>query len=316
MMRRRELPNLKSLRAFEAAARHMSFTKAADELCVTQGSISRQIQLVETYLDQLLFRRTARAVELTEAGGDYAKAVSEALDLIEAASLRLKGDKPDSVVSLSVLPTFAVRWLIPRLERFANLYPDAELRMISSIDPADFSHESIDLAVRVGLLPNSYPDGRKPRIDLQMVADWAGIQAIPLMPDVMIAVCSPALLAGRDPGSIAPTDLRAYPFIHTSTRGSAWPDWFAALGLDYTDRPEDLHYGHFFMALQAALNGRGIALVPNAFVEEDLASGALVRLIERDVESAGHYYLLRRTDAGRNPAIARFVEWITAEAAA
>lgn len=311
----RRLPSLNALRAFEAAARHLSFSRAAEELHVTQGAISRQIRALETYLGVPLFRRLTRALQLTEHGEQYLPAMRDAFDRMEQATLRIVSSREGGILTVSVLPTLAMRWLIPRLPRFTEAHPDIEVRMITSIRPVSFSREDVDLAIRVGL-PADHPDRPAgPRIDLTMAEDWTGVRADWLMPDVLIPVCSPTLFE-RSPPLHRPEDLRSHTLLHTATRARAWPDWLSAVGVNGIDAEAGPAYGHFFMTLQAATEGRGVALVPKVLVLSDLAAGHLVAPFGAAVESAGSYYLLCRQHQWDLAKIRAFREWLSAECAA
>lgn len=309
----RRLPSLNALRAFEAAARHLSFTRAADELAVTQGAVSRQVKALETYLGLDLFHRLTRALELTDAGREYQSAMTDAFDRVEQATSRLMRRRDRQILTVSVLPTFAMRWLIPRLSGFIESNPGVEVRLITSILPIDFMREDIDVAIRVGT-PGGGGDGIGARIELRMTEDWSGVSADRLVGDALVPVCSPTLRDGRPPLR-EPADLRRHTLLHTTTRPHAWTDWLAAAGLDGIERREEPAFGHFFMTLQAASEGRGVAIVPDVLVAGDLAAGSLVKPFDIAVESAGAYHLLCRKQQYDLPKIAVFREWLHAEVA-
>lgn len=307
----RKLPSLIALRAFEAAARHLSFTAAACELNVTQGAISRHIKALELYFGVTLFHRLPRSLELTAEGAAYFPALREALDTIERATRRLLNRNEERILTLSVLPTFAMSWVIPRLAGFNALHPNLEIHMVTSILPVDFSGE-IDMAIRVGRRPADGTADHGARIDLVMATDWNGIEAEFLMPDVITPVCSPNLANGR-PGLRIPADLRHHTLLHTATRPHAWADWLSAVGVDEVDPAAGPAYGHFFMALQAAARGQGIACVPTIVVADDIAAGRLVAPFQR-VESAGSYHLLYRKHEAHSRKIQIFRDWLMSEA--
>lgn len=308
----RRLPNLNALRAFEAAARHLSFKQAADELCVTQGAISRQIKALEADLGVLLFRRMTRAVELTDDGKEYLPAACDAFNRIEQASARLRQNSKRGILTVSVLPTFAMRWLVPRLPDFTGANPDVELRMNTSIAPVNFGRDLVDVAIRVGHTPEAERRAGRPRIDLEMVEDWTSVHADLLMRDVMVPVCRPGLMEGHAP-VIQARDLLRYTLLHTATRAHAWPDWLEALGLRSAKAQEGPAFGHFFMAMQAAMEGRGIALVPRVLAEGDLLAGRLVQPLTQQAESDGAYYVLCRRQQRDVDPIRRFRSWLLAE---
>jgi LysR family transcriptional regulator, glycine cleavage system transcriptional activator len=307
----RQLPSLVALRAFEAAARHLSFTAAASELNVTQGAVSRHIKALELYLRVPLFRRLPRALELTPEGSAYYPALRESLDTIERATRRLLNRNHDRILTLSVLPTFAMSWIIPRLAAFNALHPSLEIHMVTSILPADF-HGEIDMAIRVGTRHPEKGEHRA-RIDLVMTEDWNAVEAEFLMPDVITPVCRPSLLERGAPLK-EPRDLARHTLLHTSTRPHAWADWLHAVGAADLDPGEGPAYGHFFMTLQAAMQGKGIACVPGILVADDIAAGRLAAPFPQRVESAGAYHLLYRKHEADSRKIRVFRDWLLSEA--
>lgn len=305
----RQLPSLNALRAFEAAARHMSFTLAADELCVTQGAISRQIKLLESHLRVPLFRRLPRALELTPEGLAYLPALRDAFDSIEFATRRITRGTQHSVLTVSVLPTLAMNWIIPSLHEFNEQHPEIEIHMVTSINPVDFKSD-IDMAIRVGSRHPHASGQPLARIDLVMTEDWAGIEVEELIADTIMPVCSPELLRGP-PGLRTPDDLRHHTLLHTGTRPNAWADWLAASGVRAMGSSGP-SYGHFFMTIEAARQGRGIACVPDVLVAADLASGRLVAPFAKPVDSTGTYCILYRRHQKDSPQLRAFCAWLTA----
>jgi len=310
----RTLPSLKALRAFEAAARHLSFSRAAEELGVTQGAVSRQIKALEAYLGVMLFRRLTRALELTEAGREYHLTMRDAFDRMERATLYIANRGDRQVLTVSVLPTFAMRWLMPRLSSFIQADPMIEVRFITSILPVRFSHEDIDVAIRVGVVDAAAPDDARPRIDLRMTDDWSGVRADRIGPDVLVAVCSPGLRDGKRPLR-EPGDLHHRTLLHTTTRPHAWSDWFRAIGMTPIKRASEPAFGHFFMTMQAAAEGLGVAVVPEVLIGADLAAGTLVKPFDLRAESAGAYFLLCRRHQWDLPKISAFRAWLLDQAA-
>jgi LysR family transcriptional regulator, glycine cleavage system transcriptional activator len=308
----RRLPNLNALRAFEAAARHLSFSRAADELCVTQGAISRQIRALEVELGVLLFRRMTRAVELTELGRDFLPAARDAFDRVEQATLELTKSATNKLLTVSVLPTFAMRWLTPRLHRFSAAFPEIQIRMITSILPVNFGKDQVDVAIRVGHLPDTPSRHDRPRIDLEMVTDWNSVHADMLLPDVLIPVCAPSLLSSRGKPT-TPKDLLKFDLLHMASRPNAWPDWFRSFGIELPASRPRAQYGHFFMAMQAAIEGQGVALVPRALAEYDIVAGRLVTTNVEAAESDGAYYVLCRRQQRDASPIRQFRRWVLAE---
>lgn len=305
----RQLPPLNALRAFEAAARHMSFTLAAEELCVTQGAISRQIKLLEGHLKVPLFRRLPRALELTPDGVAYLPTLREAFDSIEFATRRITRGNQHSVLTVSVLPTLAMNWIIPSLHEFNEQHPEVEIHMVTSISPVDFDSD-IDMAIRVGSRHPHAGDEPRARIDLVMTEDWSGIEVEELMADTIMPVCSPDMLRGTPPLR-TPDDLRHHTLLHTGTRPNAWTDWLTASGVRAipTAGPS---YGHFFMAIEAARQGKGVACVPDVLVAGDLASGRLAAPFPRPVASTGAYCILYRKHQRDVPQLRAFCTWLAA----
>ena len=310
----RRMPSLNAARAFEVAARHLSFSHAANELGVTQGAISRQVKALEEFLGIKLFHRLTRAIELTEAGQEYHVSLRDAFDRIEQATQRITNRGDRQVLTVGVLPTFAMHWLIPRLGAFMEANASVEVRFVTSIIPVNFAREDIDVAIRVGSLDPAAPDGTAPRIDLKMVEDWAGVRADLVASDVLVPVCSPGLYDGSPPLNEL-EHLRQHTLLHTSTRPRAWPDWLGAVGMGVLEHEDEPAFGHFFMTLQAATQGLGVAIVPEILVAKDLDAGTLVKPFDAAVESAGAYYLLCRQHQWDAPKVRAFREWLLSEAA-
>ena len=315
---RRRLPPLSSLRAFEAASRHMSFSHAATELNVTQGAISRQIKTLEDYLGVALFRRLPRALELTDDGQQYITHVHNAFEQLYRATEAILDGRRTVTLNANVLPTFAMRWLIPRLPHFTAAHPSIEVRMVTSIKPADFRVEDNDIAIRVGPgLPG--PEGRAPSpIDIVMTNDWSDVRAVPLLPDELIVVCAPALRDGEakaGPPLRTPADLAHHTLLSTASREKAWTYWARMMGIGEIEPKASAAYGHFFMTVQAAVEGKGVAIVPRILVESELESGMLVMPFENASVAAGSYYLLCRESQWQTPKVSKFREWIVSEAA-
>ncbi|WP_076865996.1 transcriptional regulator GcvA [Bradyrhizobium mercantei] len=312
--RARQLPPLTSLRAFEVAARHMSLTVAASELNVTQSAISRQIRNLEDFLDVELFKRLPRSLELTVEGARLAAQMHEAFELLYQATESMQHQSRPTTLTINVLPTFAMKWLIPRLLHFTADNPNIEVRMINSIRPVDFGTEETDIAIRVA--PSSkYQHQEKSPIDLVMTQDWSGVRSIPFIPDTLVAVCSPTLLK-KGPPLDTPADLRHYKLLHVATREKSWRYFLQSCGLNPSEFGNFATYGHFFMTIQAAIEGNGVALVPSIFIESELKSGLLVPLFGSAGFEAGAYYFLSRTSLWETSKIVKFREWLIQEAGA
>jgi LysR family transcriptional regulator, glycine cleavage system transcriptional activator len=308
----RHLPSLTSLRAFEAAARHLSFTLAAEELHVTQGAVSRQIKHLEFYLQRPLFRRLSRSLELTPEGESYFRPLREALDAMERATIRALDGNQDRVLTLSVLPTLAMRWIIPRLPKFNELHPEIEIHMVTSIKPADFNSD-IDMAIRVGSPGSDSGEDVGAKIDLVMARDWSSIEAELLMPDAIVPVCTPKLAEG-DPPLHTIADLSRHTLLHTGTRPRAWSDWLRAMNCGDFPVNTEPSFGHFFMTLQAAFQGKGVACLPDVLVADDLASGRLIAPFNQPLTSSGSYYMLFRKHQRDLPKLSAFRAWLRREA--
>ncbi|MFO1147479.1 MAG: transcriptional regulator GcvA [Alsobacter sp.] len=313
-MRKRRLPPLNALRGFEAAARQLSFTKAAAELHVTQGAVSRQVRELEIYLGVDLFRRLTRRIELTDEGSEFLLGIGDAFDEIERASDHLRKRRSHATLTISALPTIASLWLMPRLHVFTQQHPGIEVRIVSSIEPADLLAHDADVAIRVGRLPGRRYERTQPRIELEMVSNWSGVHAEELFPDVLVPVCRPDLLVLEDARQ-SPADLARLPLIHTTTRRFAWPDWLRAHGirLPASGSPA-LEFGHFFMSLEAARKGRGVAIVPNFLLAYYEGADDLAVPVKTDIASAGEYYLLVHESRLEDPNVRAFRSWLLTEA--
>jgi len=312
----RKLPPLGSLRGFEAAARHASFTRAADELGLTQGAISRQVRELEVHLGVRLFRRSIRRIELTEAGSAFAVIVATSLEMIERAAADLRSGergRAKVIVSVSALPSIASFWLMPRLHLFTRDHPGIEVRVRTSIEPADLRSGEVDVALRVGPLPGRRYPPDAPRIDLRMVSDWSDVVAEELFPDILLPVGRSDLLY-RGGGLVTAPDLARLPLIHTSTRPHAWPDWLAASGVRLTGG-RNLEFGHFFMSLDAAQRGDGVAIVPDIVFAHFEHRGELVAMPSA-LRSAGGYHLLTHRSRLERPSVKAFNTWLVTMAEA
>ncbi|MBO9560889.1 MAG: LysR family transcriptional regulator [Caulobacter sp.] len=293
-MAARSLPPLNALRAFEAFGRRGRMTLAADELCVTHGAISRQIRQLEDHLGVALTEGPRNNLALTEAGATLAQALSQALDQIEAALPRPAGSG-DGTLVVSCLPTFAMKWLIPRLPGFVAAHPDIQARIVESNGPFDFRADGVDLAIRMRL-PDAPPS--------------ADADVTPFLKHYVGPVAAPELAARlRDVASLA--DL---PRLHTRTFLESWAEWESAAGLEVPPTAVNREFDHYFYMLEAAAAGLGVALSPFAFAENDLASGRLVAPLGMIPGQAQVCALTPKGKATR--AARRFRDWLVAEGAA
>lgn len=312
-MNQRTMPPAVALRAFEAAARNNSFTLAAAELFLTQGAISRQIRILEEFIGKKLFERFTRRVALTAVGKEYYLDVQRALRDIERATVKAMGTAGRAILTVSVLPTMGASWLMPKLARFVESNPDIDIRLLTSIEPANLQSGDVDAAIRVGCLPGASYGHEHPRIELDMVTGWKGVRAEYLLPDVLVPVMSRKLLM-QGAAIARPADLLQYPLIHTASRKYAWGDWLGAHGVALSDKGHTLDFGHFFMGLKAAADGHGIAIVPSVLLPDISSTGELVCPLPADIRSAGNYYLLTRDAGSPDSPTGKFRDWLTDEA--
>ncbi len=290
------LPSLNALRAFAVAGRHLSFTRAAAELNVTQGAVSRLVKQLEDDLGVSLFRRSARGLALTPAGASLLPALSDAFERLGAATrLVRRPSRQSSHLAIAMLPTFAMRWFMPRLADFQRLHPGITVDVTSADRPIDFQAEPIDVGIQHG------PGGSS--------GNWPGVTAEFLMTETVILVASPALLKAKPVKQ--PADIRHHVLLTHSTRPDAWREWFAVAGLKQAKPPRGPAFEHFFMSIEAAVSGLGLALVPDIFVQAELADGRLVEPLPRHrVARKGGYYLLHLPGREREPAIRAFRDWL------
>lgn len=294
-MKRRILPSLNALRTFEAVARHNSFTRAAEELNVTQSAASRLVHSLEEYLEVSLFSRRSRRIELTHQGQYYSRLVCKALDLLEAGTVELLSDsKGMGTLNVGMLPTFGTRWLLPRLSSFHNQYPQYGINIVSSDGDLDFTRERIDIAIRFGH------------------GAWPGAIIDPLMSEEIQVVCAPSLL-GDAPPPTTPDDLTRYPFIHHSTRLDGWDHWFRSIGTHMPQVTWGPSLEHFFMIIEAAKAGLGLALLPTFLIEKELKSGTLITPYPARVSGPGAYYLITPETKIDLPRVAAFRQWVLSQ---
>jgi LysR family glycine cleavage system transcriptional activator len=291
---RRSLPPLNALRAFESAARLGSFKDAAMELGVTHGAVSRHVRLLEDWLGPpVLFRRLNRRVVLTPTGRALLAETGPALDRLSAAAARHQargGKAAPAVLRVNALATFSLRWLLPRLGQFRDRNPEIEVRLSTSTEPVDALSEPCDLIIRGG------PD------------TFYGFTCHPFLTERRLPVCSPALLARLPLHEVA--DLHAHTFIHTSSLPRVWSDWLAAAGAPDVQAAASLTLDHFYLTLQAALDGLGVALGPTALVADDLAAGRLVAPFpDVTLPTRGYHAYLPDARAGDRSALC-FCQWL------
>ncbi|MET0338412.1 MAG: transcriptional regulator GcvA [Caulobacter sp.] len=298
---RRRLPPLNALRAFEAAARHLNFSRAADELSVTPGAVSQQIQNLEEYVGAALFKRTPKGLLLTDAAQTALPALREAFDrLAEAASL-LTAAVDGRRLSLTAAPSFAAKWLVPRLGKFEEAHPQVDVWLSAGMEVVDFAAGEVDLAIRYG-------SGRYP-----------GLETIRLLSETLILVASPELLE-QNPLE-KPEDLARHILLHDGSPDADpscpdWAMWLAARGIRNVDGQRGPRFNQSSLVIEAAANGRGIALAKRTLAQADLDSGRLVTPFEIATAVDFAYYVVHPKAKGRLPQVKAFVTWLNAEAAA
>lgn len=292
----RKLPPLQALRAFEAAARHENFSAAAESLHVTHGAVSRQVAALEAWLGVQVFHRHGKRVQLTDDGRRYGYAIQAAFDNIAAATEHLREAGTARALRINALPTFAMRWLLPRLSSFQRLYPAVELKLSTDDHLIAETSEVFDVAIRRG------------------PGHWPNCASGEFLAESEIPVCSPALMR-RAPIRVA-GDLAQHTLLHSDTRPDAWQKWLAAAGVRTTKFKRRQSFDHFYLALQAAVDGLGVVLGPLPLIAEELASGRLVMpLAEPRVPTRSYWWVVPRQQA-EVPLIRHFCNWLEQEAAA
>jgi len=289
------LPSLNGLRAFEAAARHLSFTVAADELNVTQTAISHQIRRLEDELGIRLFIRQNRALALTPEARNYLPGIRAAFNDLRLATDQLLRKDGDHVLTVSTLASLAAKWLLPRLSAFQETHPGIDVRITTSTGLVDFRTGGVDAAIRYGR------------------GHWAGVRADWLMADELFPVCSPALLAGGRPLR-SPQDLAEHTLLHTSGGyDDDWRLWLTAAGLPANiSKNPGLSFDLIFLTLQAAIDGQGVALGRTSYVADDIAKGRLVVPFKIALPADAGFYLVSPESRTDTPKLAAFRQWLKA----
>lgn len=298
---RRRLPPLNALRAFEAAARHLNFSRAAEELSVTPGAVSQQIQNLEDYVGESLFKRTPRGLLLTDAAQTALPSLREAFDrLAEAASL-LTAAVDGRRLTLTAAPSFAAKWLVPRLGRFEAAHPQVDVWLSADMDLVDFASGEVDLAIRYGAGP--YP----------------GLEAIRLMSESVIPVMSPDLMRANPVNE--PVDLARHVLLHDGSPAADascpdWLMWLAARGVKGVDGNRGPRFNQSSLVIEAAVGGRGVALAKRTLAQDDLDAGRLIIPMDIATSVDFAYYVVHPKAKGRLPQVKAFVAWLVAESAA
>jgi LysR family transcriptional regulator, glycine cleavage system transcriptional activator len=294
-------PPLNALRAFEAAARRLSFTKAAEDLDVTPGAISQQIKILEDFVGQPLFRRLGRAVELTDSARIAMPLLRDAFERVDDAVRQMRLPLRRERVSVSAAPSFASKWLVPRMDKFQAANPNVQVWVAADMNLVDFAYADVDVAVRYG--PGFYE----------------GVVSEKLMTEEVLPVCSPALLADRKPLK-TPQDLVGHTLLHdtgTDIDPSCpdWSMWLAARGISGADTNQGLRFNQSAMVIDAAASGRGVALAKRAIAAADLQSGRLVAPFAGEGDKVGFaYWIVRPKGRTMTPALKSFLDWLKEEA--
>jgi len=291
----RRLPPLNSLKAFEAAARHESFTRAADELCVTQGAVSHQVKALEETLGLKLFNRERQRLVITEAGRDYLAVLRDAFDRIALGTARVVQRQSSGALTVSTSPDFAAKWLVNRLGHFAEAHPDIDLRVSATLHHVDFAREEVDLAVRHG------------------EGSWPGLDVVRLCSEQLFPVCSPKLMTGRN-RLRQPADLLRLPLLHLDDWGD-WRRWLEAAGVPDAEALHGPVLNRASMVIDAAIDGQGVALARTTLAASDLINGRLVRPFETALRLPKSYWIICPKAAVALPKIALFRTWLLREAA-
>jgi DNA-binding transcriptional LysR family regulator len=292
----RSLPPLNSIRAFEVAAQHLNFTRAAEELGVTQSAVSKQISILEDYIGARLFERLPGGLGLTLEGRTLKESISPAFTMLNDAFARFSRRPPRSTIfRLATVASFAAQFLVPRLDAFAKSMPDVELEILTSDRVVDFEREEIDLSIRYG------------------PGDWDGLITSALVPGMLAPVCAPELIAGREADDLAV-------FVSSVRRiqifsNDEWRVWQGVTGIDLADAPRPIIMEHFMVAAQAVLAGQGIALIPEIIVRDQIADGCLRLFSPTHVPWSDTFHITHLPNADRRPMVRDVIEWLKREAA-
>jgi LysR family transcriptional regulator, glycine cleavage system transcriptional activator len=299
--KRYSLPQLGFIQGFEAAARNLSFTRAAEELFITQSAVSRQIKALEDHLGIALFERRQRALALTESGHALYRVATDVLERLQAAADQLRAAGRVRQLSLTTTTGFASLWLIPRLQRFTGLHPDIDVRISATTEVLNLERSLVDLAIRY-CRPEAVPEG-----------------AVRLFGEEVIAVCGATLARDRARPLKRPQDLRHHVLLHFDYAGAMpalldWGTWLTALGIGDLKPAGALHFSQYEQMIQAAISGQGIALGRQPLVNDLLASGALVAPFRKTVVASRAYFVVESEHAAAKPHVRQFAAWLVEEA--
>ena len=292
---RRRLPSLNGLKAFEASARHESFTRAASDLHVTQGAVSQQVKALEEELGVKLFLREHQRLVITDAGRRYLEVVRDAFDRLSSGTERLLQRQASGLLNVSISPNFAAKWLVHRLGRFSEAHPEIDLRISATMHHVDFAREDVDVAVRHG-------DGH-----------WPGLHVTRLCEERLFPVCSPSLLKGGE-ALKAPGDLKRHSLLHAGD-STHWRQWLQRAGVGGIDVERGVVFNQWSMAIDAAIQGQGVAMARTALAGWDLLEGRLVRPFDLSIEAPFALWIVCPRVSADLPKIATFRRWLLEEAA-
>jgi DNA-binding transcriptional LysR family regulator len=291
---RRFLPSLSALQAFEAAARYMSFTKAGDELAVTQSGISRQINNLEHYLGVRLFERSGSRLVLTDAGVSYFQEVRQTLNRLEEVSIdAVRGRKADASLMIGAYPSFATRWLVPRLGGFVEKNPSMPIELAPVGSEIDFDQSRVDIAIMRG------------------VGSWPNARASLLFPEKLAVVASPKLIPATT--KLDWLDFSQIPTLQNAGRPSLWLSWLRITKLGHSGVIQGIRFANSDMLISAALNGLGLAVVPSHYVEQELAEGELHLPLGKPVQSSESYWVVYSERKAQRQSVISFRDWLLSE---
>jgi LysR family glycine cleavage system transcriptional activator len=288
----RQVPNLNWLKSFDASARHLSFTEAARELNMTQAGISQHVRLLEFSLQQPLFHRLPRGLELTDAGEAYLHVVRESFERLVSGTAEIFGEDGRNLVTIRTNVAFATHWLATRLSSFRAQRPDISLRLLAAVHGSDTVWDGVDFEIRYGGIHAN------------------GLSAIPVMPDRLFPVCHPSLAADLK----RPEDLLEAPLLHVIGNSHGWTEWLRVAGIRVADAPVFMQTDTSAIALELAANGVGVALGHSSLVSHMLARGSLVQLFDVAIETSGVFHLIMPSDRKLRPEAEAFRQWLRREA--
>jgi LysR family glycine cleavage system transcriptional activator len=284
-----KLPPLNALKAFESAAKNLSFTNAASELCITQGAISKQVKILEEFLGVFLFQRIGQGLILTAKGKEYYQNIYPALNSIRASTNLIRGNSSeDNILTINVLPSLSSYWLIPRIHSFKKNYPDIQLSIISGDGEIDFSKTKSDIGIRSGY------------------QEYSGLENIKFFDEEMLMVAN----SGLTEKIKTIHDIQKFNILEHSCRPNVLKEWINLVGLTIYSQQKRIGFEHFFMIIEAAKQGLGIGFVPRFLLDDLLKKRELVNLLNLNYKTNYHYYLLFQKENKNNPKIKIFCDWV------